>query len=121
MNAFASDNMLSHGQEVELDAECFDVVPVVLGAGEFSLHHCLLAHGSGHNPTDQPRVGLCIKFAPGNLRQTQAEPVSAMLVRGRQTGNLLSETRPVRDLSKEAVAQHTRLLAPHAATKYVGF
>lgn len=44
-----------------------------------------------------------------------------MVVRGRHTGNLIPETPPEADLSAAAIAQHTRLLEPHAATRYVNF
>ena len=121
VDTFASDNMLSHGQEAQIDVASSETVLVTLRAGEFSLHHCLLAHASGPNPTHVPRVGLCIRYAPGNLRQLDAEPVSVMEVRGHASGNLILETPPTSDLSPQAIAQHTRLLDPHAPTKYTRF
>jgi hypothetical protein len=85
----------------------------------------LLAHASGPNATAEPRVGLAIRYLPGNVRQVAGQgsgpPVSVMPVRGRPTGNLLLELPPAFDLSPEAIAQHTRLLEPHAATRYVNF
>ena len=121
VDTFAPDNMLSHGQEVQIASASYEEVDVNLAPGEFSLHHCLLAHGSGPNATFSPRVGLCIRYAPGNLSQIDDPPVSVMEVRGCATGNLPLETRPDSDLSPQAIAQHTRLLAPHAATKYTRF
>ena len=44
-----------------------------------------------------------------------------MPVSGRPSGNLVLESPPAFDLSPEAIAQHTRLLEPHAATRYVNF
>lgn len=44
---FAADNMLSHGQTVQLDIDETDAVSTSLAPGEFSLHYCLLAHSSG--------------------------------------------------------------------------
>ena len=113
--------MLSHGQEVQIDPTSYEKVGVALRAGEFSFHHCLLAHASGPNPTRNPRVGLCIRYAPGDLRQLDGQPVSVMEVRGCASGNLLLATRPDRDLSPRAIEQHSCLLAPHAATKYTRF
>jgi ectoine hydroxylase-related dioxygenase (phytanoyl-CoA dioxygenase family) len=120
-NTYAADNMLSHGQTVKLDMDAWVKVDDVLEPGEMSLHHALLAHASGPNLTDKPRVGICIRYLPGAVRTTGGPPVSAMLVRGRHTGNLILEDPPVDDLSAEAIAQHTRLLEPHAATRYVNF
>jgi len=120
-NTYAPDDMLSHGQTARIDLESFAKVAAELQPGEMSLHHALLAHGSGPNATDQPRVGICIRYLPGRIRQTGGPPVSAMLVRGQHHGNLSLEDPPDRDLSPQAIAQHTRLLEPHAATRYVNF
>jgi non-heme Fe2+,alpha-ketoglutarate-dependent halogenase len=120
-DTFASDNMLSHGQTVQMETDENRAVPIVLRAGEFSLHHCLLAHASAPNPTELDRVGLCIRYAAGNLRQTEGPRVSAMAVRGRLSGNLVAEKPPTANLSSAAVDQHTRLLAPHAGVRYTSF
>ena len=120
-NTYAADNMLSHGQTVKLDMDDWVKVDDCLAAGEMSLHHAFLAHASGPNRTSSPRVGICIRYLPGKIRTTGGPPVSAMLVRGRHSGNLILEDPPAEDLSAEAVAQHTRLLEPHAATRYVNF
>jgi ectoine hydroxylase-related dioxygenase (phytanoyl-CoA dioxygenase family) len=124
-NTFAADNMLSHGQTAELEIDEVGTVDDVLAPGEMSLHHALLVHASGPNGTSAPRVGLAIRYLPGDVRQLgrprEGPPVSVMPVSGRPTGNLLLETPPKHDLSPEAIAQHTQLLAPHAATRYVNF
>ncbi len=54
---------------------------VVLIAGEFSLHHVLMAHGSHPNTTDNRRIGLAIRSIPTTARQTKIRD-AAMLVRG---------------------------------------
>lgn len=120
-NTYAPDNMLSHGQTARINIESCTRIAAVLQPGEMSMHHALLAHGSGPNTTDQPRVGICIRYLPGRIRQTDGPPLSAMLVRGQHHGNLTLEDPPAADLSPEAIAQHTQLLEPHAATRYVNF
>jgi non-heme Fe2+,alpha-ketoglutarate-dependent halogenase len=120
-DTFASDNMLSHGQTVQMATDETRAVPVVLQAGEFSLHHCLLAHASAPNLSQCDRVALCVRYAPGGLRQTDGPSVSAMAVRGALTGNLIVEQAPTNDLSPGAIEQHTRLLAPHAGVRYTSF
>ena len=114
-NTYARDNMLSHGQTARIDVANWPQVDAALEPGEMSLHHALLAHGSGPNMTDRDRVGICIRYLPGRIRFHDGPPVSAMIVRGRHDGNLMLEAPPARDLSDEAIAQHTRLLEPHAA------
>ena len=120
-NTYAPDNMLSHGQTARIDVENWSQVDVALQPGEMSLHHALLAHGSGPNATQSDRVGICIRYLPGRIHYSEGPPISAMLVRGRHEGNLTLEQPPAENLSDEAIAQHTGLLEPHAATRYVNF
>ncbi len=120
-NTYAVDNMLSHGQTAKLTIDDANIVYDVLAPGEMSLHHALLAHASGPNVTQEPRVGLAIRYLPGNVCQSGGPPISVMVVSGQHTGNLTLETPPDRDLSPVAIAQHERLLDPHAATRYVNF
>ena len=121
VDTFAFDNMLSHGQVVDHAIDESASVYAQLQAGECSLHHCLLAHASSPNNTAKDRVGLCIRYAPGALRQIDGPPVSAMTVRGQATGNLIEEHPPTNDLSPGAIEQHNRLLGPHAPTRYTRF
>ena len=55
---WAEDNMLSRGQEIQVEVNEDDVVDVVLQPGEMSLHHVNIIHGSNPNPTDIARIGL---------------------------------------------------------------
>ena len=118
-NTYAADNMLSHGQTVKVPVDETKVLIDALRPGEMSLHHALLAHGSGPNRTTRPRVGICVRYLPGHIRWRDGPPISALLVRGRHGGNLILEESPEADLSAAAIAQHTRLLEPHAPTRYV--
>ena len=54
---------------------------VPLKAGEMSLHHILLVHGSKPNTTFDRRIGLAIRYIPTYVRQTKVAD-SATLVRG---------------------------------------
>ena len=121
VKTFAPDNILSHGQSLQIKVDEARTVCAELRPGQFSIHHCLLAHASGPNPTSHDRVGLCIRYAPGHLRQENGPPVSAMTVRGIATGNLVSEKPPTKSLNALAIDQHNRLLTPHAPTRYTHF
>ena len=120
-NTYAADNMLSHGQTARIDVRRWPHFDNELDPGEMSLHHALLAHASGPNTTEHQRGGICIRYLPGRIAYTREPAVSAMVVRGSHDGNLELEDPPSTDLCAEAVRQHTRLLAPHAATRYVTF
>jgi chlorinating enzyme len=82
-DTYAPDNRLSRGQEVEARVEERDAVDVVLRAGEMSLHHVNIIHGSNPNPSDRPRFGFAVRFTTPRTRQVQGEPATAVLARGR--------------------------------------
>src|SRR5262249_61981899 len=76
------DNLLSRGQEITVDVDEPRAADLVLRAGEMSLHHVLLVHGSGANPSADRRIGFAIRYVPTRVRQTAGPRDSASLVRG---------------------------------------
>jgi non-heme Fe2+,alpha-ketoglutarate-dependent halogenase len=79
---YAEDNLLSRGQEVQVDVKEEDATDVVLRAGEMSLHHVNIIHGSNPNRSAGRRVGFAIRFTTPATRQAGERPV-AVLARGR--------------------------------------
>ncbi len=79
---YAKDNLLSRGQEVQVDVKEEDATEVVLQAGEMSLHHVNIIHGSNPNRSDGRRVGFAIRFTTPATRQAGERP-PAVLARGR--------------------------------------
>src|SRR5712692_4073503 len=47
-----ADNLHTRGQEVMVEVDESQAVDIVLQPGEMSLHHVLIVHGSGANPSD---------------------------------------------------------------------
>src|SRR6185503_18688758 len=82
VDTFHPDNLLSRGQEISVEVDESRAVDVELRAGEMSLHHVLMVHGSGANPSDDRRIGFAIRYIPTRLRQTAGDGDSATLVRG---------------------------------------
>ena len=82
-DTYALDNRLSRGQEIEVDVGEQDAVDVVLRAGEMSLHHVNIIHGSNPNPSDGSRIGFAPRFTTPRTRQIDGEPRTAVLARGR--------------------------------------
>ena len=65
-------NLLSINQEIP--AESFDssqTVDLVLKAGQMSVHHGLLIHGSNPNHSARRRCGLAVRYIPPRVRQLQ--------------------------------------------------
>ena len=81
-------NLLSINQEVPVtEEEEARAADLVLRAGEISLHHGMLIHGSNPNRSNRRRCGLTLRYVPPHVRQitenTQGKRYSAILVRGR--------------------------------------
>lgn len=119
-DTFDKDNLLTRGQEIAVDVPEGEGVDVALKAGEMSLHHVLLAHGSGPNTTGDRRIGLAIRYIPPHVRQLKVRD-SAMLVRGRDThGNFDLEPEPKADLDEAALAAHRDAVDRNVKALYAG-
>jgi non-heme Fe2+,alpha-ketoglutarate-dependent halogenase len=82
-DTYAPQNLLSRGQEVQAHVDEQDAVDIVLKAGQMSLHHVNIIHGSNPNPSDQARYGFAIRFTTPKTKQIEGEPPTAVLARGR--------------------------------------
>ena len=78
---FNEGNLLTRGQTIENVAEK-EVKPLVLNAGEMSLHHPTLVHGSGLNKSNDRRIGFVIQsYIGSNVKQVLGEN-SVQVARG---------------------------------------
>ena len=115
-DTFAVDNLLSRGQEIMVDVDERKAVMLELAAGEMSLHHVRLIHGSDPNPSDDRRIGFAIRYIPTYVRQAAGGHDSATLVRGEDRHhNFEHEQRPDADMSEAALAYHAAVTGTHAA------
>ena len=115
-DTFRPENMLSRGQEVMADVDERDAKMLELAAGEMSLHHVRLIHGSDPNPSGLRRVGFAIRYIPTTVRQVVGSHDHATLVRGVDTyGHFEPEQRPDADMSDSAIAYHEAVTGAHAA------
>jgi ectoine hydroxylase-related dioxygenase (phytanoyl-CoA dioxygenase family) len=119
-DTYHKDNLLTRGQEIAVAVDETQAVDVPLKAGEISLHHIKLVHGSKPNATANRRIGLAIRYIPTHVRQTKVAD-SAMLVRGvDRHGHFEHEPAPTADLDAAAVAAHARVMEKQIATYYSG-
>ena len=78
---FNEGNLLTRGQTVENVPED-EVKSIELKAGQISLHHPRVVHGSGINKSDDRRIGFVIQSYIGtNVKQTLGKN-SVQLARG---------------------------------------
>jgi non-heme Fe2+,alpha-ketoglutarate-dependent halogenase len=114
-DTFRSDNLLSRGQEVMVDVDERQAKTLTLAAGEMSLHHVRLIHGSEPNPSGQRRIGFAIRYLPTYVRQVAGPHDWATLVRGvDRYGHFELEQRPDADMSESAQAYHAAVVGGHS-------
>jgi non-heme Fe2+,alpha-ketoglutarate-dependent halogenase len=99
-------NMLWRGQTVASALDEGKIVNLTLKAGEMSLHHARIVHGSGPNRSGRRRIGYSVRYIPTSISR-QGPRESAGLARGTDRyGNFEIEPRPVRDYDPDAVRFH---------------
>jgi non-haem Fe2+, alpha-ketoglutarate-dependent halogenase len=120
-DTFAPHNLLSRGQEIAVEVDEARGVDIVLRAGEMSLHHVRMVHGSPANRSADRRIGFAIRYIPTHVRQLAGGEDGAMLVRGvDEYHHYVPERPPTADLSPEARAHHAESVARSAKILYRG-
>jgi chlorinating enzyme len=113
-------NLLTRGQEVQVDVNEADAIDVLLAPGEMSLHHVRAVHGSEPNRSDDRRIGFAIRYMPTRVRQRAGRDF-ATLVRGEDAyGHFEPEPRPIGELDPAAVAAHAEIMRVVTATLLQG-
>jgi non-haem Fe2+, alpha-ketoglutarate-dependent halogenase len=120
-DTFAPNNLLTRGQEVQVEVNETDAIDVTLEPGEFSIHHVRLVHGSLPNPSNDRRIGFAIRYVPTYVRQTAGPRDSAMLVRGLDTFHHFDpEPSPKIDFGETERAAHKRIVEDSLKILYRG-
>ena len=120
-DTFAADNLLSRGQEIEVEVDEAAAVDVVLEPGQMSLHHVRLIHGSELNGSRNRRIGFAIRYIPTYVRQLNGMRDAATLVRGTdEFGHFSHEPRPNGDFDPDAVAFHAKVYENQMDILYAG-
>ena len=100
---FDEDNLLTRGQTIgNVPIEKTD--PVVLKAGQMSLHHPTVIHGSGLNKSNDRRIGFVVQSYIGtNVKQVIGK-VYVQQARGEDKFNYHEHTKkPVKTMEKEDI------------------
>ena len=101
---YSKDNLLMRGQTIN-GVEESKAVDIVLKAGEISIHHESVVHGSGPNNSDDARIGLSIHYIAPHVRQTAYDGATALVVRGADTeGHWAPEPEPASDMDPACLA-----------------
>jgi len=111
------NNMLLQGQEVAAEVKASDAAAVELKAGEFSIHHSMMIHGSGPNEVNERRMGYAVRYLKTSAKQLVEATDSATLVRGEDRyGHFTHEPAPKAIMDPVAL----KYLDDMMATRYGG-
>lgn len=120
-DTFATDNLLTRGQEIAVDVGDATPSTIELQPGEMSLHHVRLVHGSAPNRSDDRRIGFAMRFIPTSVAQVVGDRDSATLVRGEDRfGHFDHEPRCTVDHDPAMVELHRQITDRAAARLYRG-
>jgi len=99
-DTYDENNLLTRGQTVQ-NVPIEKTTPNVLKAGQLSLHHPMIVHGSGPNKSNQRRIGFVIQSYIGtNVNQVLGK-IFVQQARGKDTSQYHEHAkRPVELMSK---------------------
>ncbi len=116
-----ANNLLSRGQEVQVDVDEDDKVAIELEPGQMSLHHGLTVHGSGPNTSDDRRIGAVIRYCSPQIAQQVADKDYAILAQGvDRVGNFIHFSPPTQPFSPDSLALYDEIRAAQAQAMMKG-
>lgn len=103
LDTFNKENLLTRGQTVQNVPES-ETTPILLKAGQLSLHHPWVVHGSGHNRSKSRRIGFAIQSYIGTNVDSIHGKIFVQQARGLDSYGYHKHTpRPVSIMTKRDV------------------
>ena len=112
---FDEGNLLTRGQTIE-NVPIDETEPVVLKAGQMSLHHPTIVHGSDLNKSDDRRIGFVIQSYIGSNVDQVLGKMYVQQARGNDTFNYHQHVSRATELMNEKDVQ-TRKIANEELSK----
>jgi len=84
LDTYEEENLLTRGPTVQNVPEN-ETIPIVLTAGQLSLHHPWVVHGSGHNNSKSRRIGFAIQSYIGTNVDSVYGKIFVQQARGSDT------------------------------------
>jgi len=101
----APDNLLRRGEEIQVDVNEADAIDLVLSAGEMSLHHNSIIHGSRPNRSNTKRIGFIVRFVTAKYDLSEQRTPFLRPKGNSDCGHLkLAEQPPDRDIRESLAA-----------------
>ena len=100
---FDENNLLTRGQTIE-NVPVNETTPVILKAGQMSLHHPAIIHGSGLNKSKERRIGFVIQSYIGTNVDQVLGKMYVQLARGEDLFNYHEKAnRPIQLMDKKDI------------------
>ena len=107
-DTFDKNNLLTRGQTIQ-NVPLKDTVPNELKAGQLSLHHPMIVHGSGINKSASRRIGFVIQSYIGTNVDQVIGKVYVQQARGDDLNKFHQHTpRPIKLMSEENIILRTK-------------
>jgi ectoine hydroxylase-related dioxygenase (phytanoyl-CoA dioxygenase family) len=120
-DTFDESNILSRGQEVRVEVNEVDKVPVEIHPGQMSLHHGLMIHGSGPNTSDDRRIAAVVRYCTPEVAQQVGDKDYAILARGAdRTGNFINFAAPTAPFTPQSLALYEEIRTAQAKAIMAG-
>ncbi len=120
-DTFDENNLLSRGQEVQVDVAEQDKTAIELQPGQISLHHGLTIHGSGPNLSDDRRIACVIRYIRPDMEQKVGDKDHVVLARGEDRhGNFVHLDGPRDYFEPEALTLYDHIRKAQAKTLMKG-
>ena len=97
---FDENNLLTRGQTIE-NVPINETTPVILKAGQLSLHHPTIIHGSGLNKSKERRIGFAIQSYIGTNVDQVLGKIYVQQARGNDTFKFHQHVKRPTELMKE--------------------
>ena len=122
---FDANNLLTRGQTIE-NVPIKETEPVILKAGQMSLHHPTIVHGSGINKSNDRRIGFVVQSYIGDNVNQVLGKMFVQLARGKdrykyhQYSNIPEELMNIKDIECRDIANEELSKIFYNGSKKIG-
>ena len=122
---FDANNLLTRGQTIE-NVPIKETEPVILKAGQMSLHHPTIVHGSGINKSNDRRIGFVVQSYIGDNVNQVLGKMFVQLARGKdrykyhQYSNIPEEFMNIKDIECRDIANEELSKIFYNGSKKIG-
>ena len=101
-----SKNLISFNQEIPKDIKEKKPFYIELNPGEFSIHKITVIHGSSPNKSNNPRIGLVIRYVDSDTYHLKDKNDSALNIIGQKSKYFENEKIPIGEFTENNILEY---------------